>query len=136
MRSARKFSLKPVSAIPGRLMSLTVIGTRDSTLSERSSKESASFCCSYSCATVSVGGTLVELKQSDLAVGETVCDPEPFFAGLLEHEHRLLALQECLGGFLGAQHRARGPLTDQLDLGPGGARKGGRLDRGGLDAEG
>ena len=42
MRSGRKFSTKPISAMPGRLMSLTVISVFDASDSVRSSSCSSS----------------------------------------------------------------------------------------------
>src|SRR5580765_2354681 len=90
MRSARKFSVNPISAMPGRLMSLSVIGTRESRPAERSSSDSCSFCCSWSWATVRVAG-LVELNQTHPAVAELIRDAETLSAALFEYKDRLLA---------------------------------------------
>src|SRR5213083_2165241 len=108
MRSARKFSVNPISAMPGRLMSLSVIGTRDSMLVERSSRESCSFCCSKSCSTVRIGG-LVELKQPHPAVAEAIGDAEPFPVPLLKDEDRLLARDQRPRRFVDAQDGPLGP---------------------------
>src|SRR5215831_1797473 len=131
MRSARKFSVNPMSAIPGRLMSLIVMGTRDSRLSERSSSESCSFCCSKSCETVSVT-RLVELKQPHLAVLKAVRDPESLAIALLEHEDRLPALQERAGRFFCGEREPPGPLPNDLNRGIGPRKPRGL--RGGLEA--
>src|SRR6516165_9757242 len=62
MRSGRKFSTKPMSAMPGRLMSLTVMSDRDASDSDNSSSCSSSRWSSNSRATpidLSVDSVLV-----------------------------------------------------------------------------
>src|SRR5881397_1777321 len=115
MRSARKFSVNPISAMPGRLMSLSVIGTRDSRSVDRSSRESCSFCCSKSCATVRVGG-LVEFKQPHPAVAEPIGDPEALPIPFLEDEDRLLARDQRPCRFVNAENRALRPQAHDVDL--------------------
>src|SRR5580765_8356967 len=65
MRSGRKFSTKPMSAMPGRLMSLSVISARDASDSDKSSSCSSSRWSSNSRATpmdLSVDSVLVIRK--------------------------------------------------------------------------
>src|SRR5689334_24081360 len=84
MRSGRKFSTNPMSAMPGRLMSLTVISARDASDSDRSSSCSSSRWSSNSRATpidLSVDSVLVIrerlLRARRLGVVRAVRAPVP-----------------------------------------------------------
>src|SRR2546425_6738035 len=106
-----------MSAMPGRLMSLMVIGTRASSPWVRTSSERVSRCCSYSCAIV-ICAVLIEFKQSYLSVLQAIGDPHASPIRLREREHGQAALEEHPHGLVHRQGPLFGPRSDDLDPAP------------------
>src|SRR5262245_54373364 len=94
--------------MPGRLMSLSVIGTLESSVRVRSSRERFSPCCSWSWGTVSCAG-LVEFNQSHLPVVHAVGDPQAFPLRFRKQEHGASPLENRTRRRLFAQEPAPRP---------------------------
>src|SRR5712672_1083761 len=102
-------------AMPGRLMSLIVMGTRDSSPLVSTSSERISRCCSKSCSMV-ICVVLIELKQSHPPILQAIGDPRASAVRLGEDQHREPALEQHPDGLI-LGHRARLRLRAD-DLGP------------------
>src|SRR6267143_3834816 len=93
-------------AMPGRLMSLMVMGTRASSPFVSTSSERVSRCCSKNCAML-ICVVLIELKQPHLPIPQAVGDPHASPIGLRESQDYLPALEQHADGVL---HRQRATL--------------------------
>src|SRR5437867_5790377 len=96
-------------------MSLTVIGTRESSPVVRSSSDRLSRCCSWSCATA-IWGVLIELKQTHLPVFQSVRHAEPSPVGFGEGQHRLAAPEQSADCPIHGQDPPRRPRAHDRDL--------------------
>src|SRR5258706_3619860 len=101
-------------AMPGRLMSLIVIGTRDSRLWVRTSSESGSRCCSKSCANV-ICAVLIELKQPYLPVLQAIHHPHASVLSLREDQDGLPALEQHARRLVHAERARLGLDAHDLD---------------------
>src|SRR5436853_2936173 len=99
--------------MPGRLMSLIVIGTRDSRPCVRTSSDSVSRCCSKSCAVV-IWAVLIELKQPHLTVPQPIGDADPSALRLREDEDRRLGSKQRLHRLIHGQGAMLGARADHL----------------------
>src|SRR5882672_3968528 len=89
-------------AIPGRLMSLIVIGTRDSRPFVSTSSERVSRCCSKSWAMV-ICAVLIELKQSYPPVLQAIRDTDAPILPLRKDQDGLPALDQHADGLIHAE---------------------------------